>query len=433
MSRIIVLIFVCVSWVVHAQDVTIINNYNSDPAEMSQENFVLKSVTEHTYIINEYEPANTGERSRLQQMISYGLRSHVDNEMHVYDGRVEALENVLDFEIATNAIVQNAIWIHDMPFYNDFLGFSDQVMGQMSAINKVDGAEVMTGEQDRRESSNGKIGLYTFQRMVYELKKNMETEVNAFLDIHLPRTEQKNYNDPPSNYLANQNFQLSSFDGNQQDLLEVEPEMDFPAKKENRRSRKNRKGNQGLQFSERIVELLEENNKILANYDNRFEDIQNQIDDIKTGQPKQADTSVKSEIAELRQMIVDLSNGKSVQEIDGSTTSIATESLTIVFEKNAFELSIGHQAKLNRAVGELKSHPRYTALITGYADKTGDPEFNAWISKARADSVKDYLLAKGVSDQRLILNFLGDEESDYSNPADRKVEIQFLQNSSSLN
>lgn len=412
---------------------TIINNFNTDDESISKENFVLKSVTEHTYIVNEYEPSNTGERSKVQQMISYGLRSHVDNKFHVFDGRIEALQGSADFQIAIDAIVRNAIWIHDLPFYNEFEGFSHVITGQVNGINNLDGFELKTSEQSMDEADNESVGLYIFQRMVYDLKVNMEMEVNLFLDKHMPRNGAKGFDNPNSQLLTDRNFQIQNYDQNEKELLDIEPMIVFEPNVKKQKKSKQNKADENLLFSERIVELLEVNNEILANYDNRFEELQTQINDIKNSQPRTEDTSVKSEIAELRQMIVDLSNGKSVQEIDGSTTSIASESLIIIFEKNAFELSIGHQAKLNHAVGELKSHPRQTALITGYADKTGDPEFNAWISKARADSVKDYLVAQGIADQRLILNFLGDEESDYSNPADRKVEIQFLQNSSSIN
>ncbi len=433
MSRVILFIFLIVSWGVNAQNVTIINNYNGDDESVSEEDYVLKSVSEHTYIINEYEPSYTGERSKLQQMIRYGLRSHVDNQFHPFDGHIEILESPSDFLIAADAIVQNAIWIHDLSFYDAFGGFSDEVTAQVSAMNKIDGFEIRTGSRNRSEAISSSIGLYTFQRMVYDLKVQLEVEVNSFLDTHMPRNDEKGFDENEGQFLTDNNFQLSSYDQNEQELLDIEPVLDFEIKdKKEKRPRRNKKSDESLQFSERIVELLEENNRILANYDNRFEEIQDQIDDIKNGQPVEEDDSVKSEIAELRQMIIDMSKGETIREPDGSITSIATESVTVIFEKNAFELNMAHQAQLNIAVRELNAHPRYTALITGYADKSGNAEFNAWISKARADSVKDYLLANGVSDQRLILNFLGDAESEYSNPADRKVEVQFLQNTSSV-
>lgn len=40
-------------------------------------------------------------------------------------------------------------------------------------------------------------------------------------------------------------------------------------------------------------------------------------------------------------------------------------------------------------------------MITGYTDRLGSPRYNQKLSERRAQAVKDYLVGKGVADQRL--------------------------------
>jgi outer membrane protein OmpA-like peptidoglycan-associated protein len=65
-------------------------------------------------------------------------------------------------------------------------------------------------------------------------------------------------------------------------------------------------------------------------------------------------------------------------------------------------------------------------LITGFADRRGNPEANLELSKRRALKVKEYLVAQGISSNRLTMNFFGDADSRYENPDDRKVEVTFM-------
>jgi OOP family OmpA-OmpF porin len=75
---------------------------------------------------------------------------------------------------------------------------------------------------------------------------------------------------------------------------------------------------------------------------------------------------------------------------------------------------------------DLTRNSKLKALITGYADKSGDPDFNAWISRQRAKAVRDYLIQSGISGSRLVMNFLGETGSLSENPADRRVEVSYF-------
>lgn len=414
-----------------SQDVTVINNYGTLKPGENPEDFVLKKVTEITYIINDYEPANIGVRSSIEQMISYGLRSSIDENYHVFDGRVEAISNKNDFMILSTNVVKNALWIHDQSFGDDFQGFSKEIEKRIERIIATDGYKILFDENENKKEYNGKLGLYTFQKMVYDLKRACELEADFFLDQVIPRHSRGNQWGGSESYLTEKEFYLKPQEGNMETLKTDKPDLNdlFPqnglkvdvGKDKKRRKRRSRDN----QLNERIVELLEQNTEILNSYNVRFEHLQRQIDNVRTG----ANADIRSELSELRNMIQDLSDGKAVTEPDGSTTKIIPgEEVVIIFEKNAHELTFSQKAMLNKALIVLRSRTGSSAFITGYADKTGDSDFNAWISKKRAEAVQRYLRSQGIESNRLILNFLGDAESNSPNPQDRKVIVQYLIN-----
>ena len=407
-----------------AQNVTIINNYDTRDENYEDEDLVLKSVTEHTYIVNEYERANVGAQRQVEEMISYGIRSHIDKTYQSEGGVIFALESGSQFNQTATAIVQNALWIHDEDFQT-FPGFSDDIGAMADEIRQLNGYETQFGDNDLREPRNGKVGLYIFQRMVLDLKKACEEEVEIYLDENFEDKSDKTVSDGSS--LQTQEFKMEKVDQVDQKLaeLELDPENLFEDKKKKKKKRK-RKDEQTL-FNERIVQLLEENNRILSNYNTRFEDLQNQIDEIREGGGGNED--IREEIAELRGMIIDLAEGKEVREDDGSKTRLVNQDMvTVFFERNQHRLNTAQRTRLRAIKQTLEANPDYTAVITGYADKTGSAAMNAWISEKRATAVRDYLLSQGIPKSRLIINYLGDEQSLSPNPADRKVEVQYLLN-----
>lgn len=430
--HLIVLLCVCSSTV--GQDVTIINNFPGQTTDAPRENFVLSKVTQHTYVVNEYIPLESGPRSQVSQMISYGLRSYIDNQYYASKGKVKALEDPVNFNAAAAAIVRNALWIHDYPFADDFKSFSKQVTDQSKDLVALNGYAIAAENRLPTPPANGKVDLYTFQRMVYDLKVGTEKEVSIFLDKKLGFSEvvydEEESTDSGTTFLDPLDFGMDTKDDPIDALAQLKPNIDFgEGKKPKRRGRNN---DQSM-FSDRIVQLLEENNKILANYGYRFEDLQDQINEIRSDRVSTSEM-MREEMGALRDMIRDVLAGRVVAESDGSTSQRSDLTpVTIVFEKNAHALSLAHRARLNKVVMDLQLNNNLRAIITGFADRTGNPEFNAWISQQRAEAVKVYLIEQGISSDRLMMNFLGDAESQFANPADRKVEVVYVVNTAAKN
>lgn len=408
-----------------AQDVTIINNYSGSKENSNPEDYVLGKVTQQTTIINEFELSTTTPGSQLRQMIHYSLQAHIDRNFSSSGGSIKSRQNAREFNETAGATVRNALWINDQSYSDEFKGFSSATLNLVSDLREMDGYRVNGGNSDSREAVNGSVGLYTFQRKVYDLKRSCANDVDDFLGgysiIEEPTEE---LNTGAAVRLEPKDFSLSPTESDNE-LLSLKPNLDAIINDKPKRRRGKKSDNEI--FTERIVELLEENNKILSNYNTRFEDLQNQINEIRSSGGNNSE--IRDEIAELRAMIVDLAAGREISESDGSKTRlIPNAGATVVFDKNKHELNFAQMTALNAVVYDLRRNASYTAVITGYADKTGDTQFNSWISKQRANAVRRYLISQGIPPTQMVVNHLGDTESFYPNPEDRKVEIQYIMN-----
>lgn len=97
------------------------------------------------------------------------------------------------------------------------------------------------------------------------------------------------------------------------------------------------------------------------------------------------------------------------------------------------QASLRPQAKsiVAKAARYLKDNPERTALIEGHTDHTGDESYNQMLSDQRSVTIKDALVAQGVSANRIKTLGMGETQpvADNLTPAgrqaNRRVEIVF--------
>lgn len=419
------MIFIAFPACLFGQEVTVIHNFPHADAEDHPEGYVLKKVTQHTYVVNEYEPSQNSPRAQVMQLIVYSLRSYVDNQYRVQANQVVGAEKGKTFSGAAAGIVRNALWIHDQPFHDAFQSFSPEVEAMAQRLFDLDGYK-MSQEWDAEVASGAQsVGLYYFQRLVYDLKLRMEAEVSKFLDAQLGgvetpgATSRVQTEDGP--YLDPLDLSLDPVEGNDTDLAAMMPELPTDFGKPRKMSRRERRSAEQNMYSEKLVSLLEENNRILANYGYRFESMQSQLDAEREARAGGIE-SIREEVRALRE-IVKTGFTTGATRPPTSSGGEAPAMIEVIFERNEHELSAAHRASLNRVDIAMKRNRSLQAMIIGYADRTGDPQYNAWLSRQRASAVRTYLIAQGVEPDRLEMNYVGDAASDAPNPADRKVEV----------
>jgi outer membrane protein OmpA-like peptidoglycan-associated protein len=102
----------------------------------------------------------------------------------------------------------------------------------------------------------------------------------------------------------------------------------------------------------------------------------------------------------------------------------------VLFQTNLSEIRPESNKLLERLVKLLNEHPEYTAIsVDGHTDERGSAELNQRLSEERAKSVMDFLVAHGVSANRLTARGFGASQPriDSSNPLaytlNRRVEF----------
>jgi hypothetical protein len=141
----------------------------------------------------------------------------------------------------------------------------------------------------------------------------------------------------------------------------------------------------------------------------RLEDIEGRMEDL------------GMEVKELRD-----ANDATDDNPIANLSALTGRNVTVHFEKGSTAISGSHQVLLNEVFEQLARSPRSRVLITGYTDRTGDPSVNLMLSEQRARSVRDYLLRRGVAEERLLVNYYGDTRSIGQDPGERRVEVEWV-------
>lgn len=91
----------------------------------------------------------------------------------------------------------------------------------------------------------------------------------------------------------------------------------------------------------------------------------------------------------------------------------------VFFNWNEAELQPASFAELDELAEFLKSNPDLKIELGGHTDNTGDEAYNQSLSYKRAQSVKNYLIAKGINSERMIAKGYGSSKPETSNDTER--------------
>ncbi|MBS1949196.1 MAG: OmpA family protein, partial [Bacteroidetes bacterium] len=101
----------------------------------------------------------------------------------------------------------------------------------------------------------------------------------------------------------------------------------------------------------------------------------------------------------------------------------------ILFKTASDKLTAGSYARLNELADVLSKHNELKLAIDGYTDSIGTVEDNLALSQKRAGAVKNYLIAKGIAENRITATGHGKEQpiadngTEKGRSANRRVEL----------
>jgi len=94
----------------------------------------------------------------------------------------------------------------------------------------------------------------------------------------------------------------------------------------------------------------------------------------------------------------------------------------VLFQTGKYALSQDAQLKLAKLSGIIQAHPGLNLAIEGHTDTTGSADFNMKLSQQRADTVREFLVAQGLSPDTITAKGMGQDNpvADNSTAAGRK-------------
>ncbi len=433
-------------------------------------------------IMDDYSPTGVDFRSRILDLINYSLGFYTE-EMILWGKPVVVFRHTADQQFEhLNEIVRHSLELYAHPAKDSFWGFSARLEKQLLNLHLLSGISINYTDNSTTASSNT-ISHKELQKKVLDLKNSATQEVEEFIDEH-PEPIDQNGNlldldkkhdlishddqllrslenasradvallidslfeleEIPHGLIGQINDRIQRLENPETDfrknqpldpiahLIETQMELDnseLEVKLPKSKKPKEKSETTTMNFNARVVELLEDNNKLMAKYNDRFDFMQSQINELREeqqGVSEATELRLQVQIDELHAMISNLAKEESAERNSQSTNSGRLQAVEIIFERNSYDISMYHKTLLNEVAAGLIKNKAYKVMITGFADALGDKKYNILISQQRAQSVQNYLVQRGIEASRLIVNYYGDNKSKTSNPLDRKVEIEWL-------
>ncbi|WP_299436325.1 OmpA family protein [uncultured Aquimarina sp.] len=123
-----------------------------------------------------------------------------------------------------------------------------------------------------------------------------------------------------------------------------------------------------------------------------------------------------------------------VQRVEEDINIVFDEESGVYFNTNKHDLNESSKETIKKLAKILEEYPNSNILIEGHTDSVGKEESNFLLSKYRAQSVRDYLIAEGVDEQRFTVKYYGESQPKYDNETtegkskNRRVEVTISPN-----
>ncbi len=104
----------------------------------------------------------------------------------------------------------------------------------------------------------------------------------------------------------------------------------------------------------------------------------------------------------------------------------------VQFEFNSSELTAGSSESLDKVVDAMNEYPTLRIEIQAHSDNSGDAGYNQSLSEERANSVRDYLISKGIAPDRMEAKGYGesqpvaDNDTREGRATNRRVELKVI-------
>ncbi|SDZ94466.1 Outer membrane protein OmpA [Flavobacterium gillisiae] len=114
---------------------------------------------------------------------------------------------------------------------------------------------------------------------------------------------------------------------------------------------------------------------------------------------------------------------KSVVVPDVVKTILSEVHTQVFFDNNSAQINSGDTVRLQQLVEVLNENESLSVFLEGYTSKKGNSDYNNKLSLLRNDSVKQFLIERGVSVKRIFSQHHGVDSKSLNEAAARRVDV----------
>ncbi len=381
--------------------------------------FKFKMLTEH------HEVGGTA----LDELIISGVEQYLDQRVHFtrdgvkVDIPVSALASGIDRMIGTATA----------RFGAPAIPLSSATKEQLGRVSRIDWSQATFGVDGGDDQQKYLAIYYYVKAQRQELERQLHNDLMPLSVVQVLPTEGTDLQDPgksepvptvcrtvfdDDNYLCALDLKLDSSKALPDVKLTDAMLSEIAAKAKNSEEApptpKLRKRDRWLKTEldaiNRRIDQSDQRKELWALRD-RMDDMEGRMDDISL------------QVDELR---TDRTPSGTTENPVASLSGLTGRNVTVRFGKGTSDLEQEERNLLDEVVRSMKQVPTGRLLVTGYADRTGDPALNLVLSERRAKAVRAYLIGQGIAGSRVLMNYYGASQSTGSNPAERRVELEWV-------
>lgn len=440
-AAIITLLFPLLSLPLAAQKTTVVHHYPNDTTGLAEGKIIPARTEEHRIVINYYDHADRVHLDQFQQLISSYLSLYIERCAYIDKGDVKLRDSKKETMRKLNGIVKGALDFYAYESLKDFKGFSPMVEQKLQSIAMLDFSKVefSSGAEDAETEQRMRLNYLDKELTDLKLLVNMEVGIYGTENLMVVKGSEEIVID----HGAHQQLLEEYLGGDKMAPLEpIRVELDKGRIATIDMTDQSRlfaeEAATGYAVNDQMLRLLEANNA-------KLDGMQQQIDALRAEQLKlwqqqqdEKNITMQKQIDDLREMVfalVKMNSGDAVA--DGSNTLLPPDnrsatitnlpgSMNVYFAKGSTKLDAGTVLSLNEIVDILARTPQLKLMVTGFADKSGDPAKNLLLSQQRANAVKQFLIDSGLSADRFITKYYGDRDSQEESSNDRRVMVEFV-------
>lgn len=368
-------------------------------------------------------------QAHFHAVVIEALGAYLDHRVHFGKLGVTADKDAPALITDMNTIVRAAA----MSFEDAgvFEGFSMEAQTQLTRLVKIDWANARTGIEGGKEQDKYLAIYYYVREQREELERLLRADLEAMADVVMWGEKPELPDLPPSMptvcgaVFDNQEFLCALDLSASTDVLGL---PDAVLEQRTMETMRTNAANRTTTSTADAPKLRKRDRWLKAELDaiNQRIDRMDQSKELWAVRDRLDD--VEGQIQDLRMEVRELKDDKKTSDNPLANLSTLTgRNITVRFAQASSEIDADYRVILNEVFEQLARSPNDRVLITGYTDRSGNAAVNLDLSERRAKAVRNYLIARGVSADRLLVNYYGDSRSDGRNPDERRVEIEWLQ------